>query len=103
MLWDYLTLMMTNWKGDVVMMGDFNEVRKKVERFGLVFNAQGTDAFNWFISNAGLEEVPLEVEKLQALEAAQKAKIKWAIEGDENLKYYHGVLNKKRSQLAIRG
>ncbi|GKE68596.1 RNA-directed DNA polymerase, eukaryota, reverse transcriptase zinc-binding domain protein, partial [Tanacetum coccineum] len=34
---------------------------------------------------------------------AQKAKIKWAIEGDEKLKYYHGVLNKKRNQLAIRG
>ncbi|GJU68981.1 RNA-directed DNA polymerase, eukaryota [Tanacetum coccineum] len=31
------------------------------------------------------------------MEVAQKAKIKWAIEGDEN------ILNKKRSQLAIRG
>ncbi|GJV62951.1 hypothetical protein Tco_1473779 [Tanacetum coccineum] len=39
--------------------------------------------------------------KLDAMELAQKAKIKWAIEGDENLKYYHGVLNKKRNQLAI--
>ncbi|GJX23046.1 RNA-directed DNA polymerase, eukaryota, reverse transcriptase zinc-binding domain protein [Tanacetum coccineum] len=29
------------------------------------------------------------LEKLQSLEAAQKAKIKWAIEGDENSKYYH--------------
>nr|GEZ40950.1 RNA-directed DNA polymerase, eukaryota, reverse transcriptase zinc-binding domain protein [Tanacetum cinerariifolium] len=31
-----------------------------------------------------------ELEKLQSLEAAQKEKIKWAIEGDENSKYYHG-------------
>ncbi|GKE83371.1 RNA-directed DNA polymerase, eukaryota, reverse transcriptase zinc-binding domain protein, partial [Tanacetum coccineum] len=44
-----------------------------------------------------------ELENLQSLEAAQKSKIKWAIEGDENSKYYHGILNKKRSQLAIRG
>ncbi|GKF37124.1 hypothetical protein Tco_0113882 [Tanacetum coccineum] len=44
-----------------------------------------------------------DLEKLQSLEAAQRAKIKWAIEGDENSKYYHGNLNKKRSQLAIRG
>ena len=44
-----------------------------------------------------------ELEKLQSMEAAQKAKIKWAIEGDENSKYYHGILNKKRSQLSIRG
>nr|GEX74333.1 RNA-directed DNA polymerase, eukaryota, reverse transcriptase zinc-binding domain protein [Tanacetum cinerariifolium] len=43
-----------------------------------------------------------EVEKKNSLEAAQKAKIKWAIEGDENSKYYHGVINKKRNQLSIR-
>ncbi|GJX98280.1 RNA-directed DNA polymerase, eukaryota [Tanacetum coccineum] len=246
------------WERDVVVMGDFNEVRKKEERFGSLFNVQGVDAFNLFISNTGLEEVSLrgclytwchksatkmskldrfliskrlmnscpyisaitldryvsdhrpilmreshhdygpvpfrffhywfeikgfdklvedswneanamesnamtklmqklkfskgkihlwntrnttssyrilkteladldliidkgdgdeevinkrtnvvrslqELEKLQSLEAAQKAKIKWAIEGDENSKYYHGILNKKRSQLAIRG
>ncbi|GJR65771.1 RNA-directed DNA polymerase, eukaryota [Tanacetum coccineum] len=44
-----------------------------------------------------------ELEKLKSMEAAQKAKIKWAIEGDENSKYYHGILNKKRNQLSIRG
>ncbi|GKF78852.1 hypothetical protein Tco_0234420, partial [Tanacetum coccineum] len=44
-----------------------------------------------------------ELEKLQSVKVAQKAKIKWVIEGDENSKYYHGILNKKRSQLAIRG
>ncbi|GJV61055.1 RNA-directed DNA polymerase, eukaryota [Tanacetum coccineum] len=189
MLWDYLTLVIANWKGGVVMMGDFNEVHKKEERFGSNFNVQRADAFNFFISNAGLEEVPsggysftwcrksaskmskldrflifenlmntypnisaitldrylsdhrpillreskfdygpipfrffnywFEVEgfdkfveetwteapldKLQALEAAQKAKIKWAIEEDENSKYYHGILNKKRNQLTSRG
>nr|GEV68330.1 RNA-directed DNA polymerase, eukaryota [Tanacetum cinerariifolium] len=32
-----------------------------------------------------------------------KAKIKWSIEGDENFSFYHGVLNKKQSQLNIRG
>nr|GEX14054.1 RNA-directed DNA polymerase, eukaryota, reverse transcriptase zinc-binding domain protein [Tanacetum cinerariifolium] len=44
-----------------------------------------------------------EVDKADNMEAAQKAKIKCAIEGDENTKYYHGILNKKRNQLAIRG
>nr|GEX41610.1 RNA-directed DNA polymerase, eukaryota [Tanacetum cinerariifolium] len=44
-----------------------------------------------------------EVEKVDAMKVAQKAKIKWSIEGDENSKYYHGVLNKKRGRLTIRG
>lgn len=34
---------------------------------------------------------------------AQKDKIKWVIEGDKNSKFFHGVLNKKRKYLAIRG
>nr|GFC25490.1 RNA-directed DNA polymerase, eukaryota [Tanacetum cinerariifolium] len=36
-------------------------------------------------------------------DVAQKAKIRWAIEGDENSKFFHGVINKRRSHLAIRG
>ncbi|GJW32292.1 hypothetical protein Tco_0052324 [Tanacetum coccineum] len=28
---------------------------------------------------------------------------RWSIEGDENTKYFHGILNKKRSKLSIRG
>ncbi|GJX70697.1 RNA-directed DNA polymerase, eukaryota, reverse transcriptase zinc-binding domain protein [Tanacetum coccineum] len=261
MLWDYLLSVICNWNGEVVMMGDFNEVRDCSERFGSVFNKQGAEVFNNFIANAGLVEVPLggcsftwchrsakkmskldrflisdnlmcvcptissisldrylsdhrpilmreiycdygpspfkfyhywfvidgfdklvedswkeanicenndyikfmkklrffkekirkwnclykerkncgmrnlkielnsldsaidrgdgtdsvtnrrmevvrliqEMEKAENLEVAQKAKIKWAIEGDENSKYYHGVLNKKRGRLAIRG
>ncbi|GJY17101.1 RNA-directed DNA polymerase, eukaryota [Tanacetum coccineum] len=259
-LWDYLCHVIDNWKGSVIIMGDFNEVRNKNERFGTIFNVHGANAFNYFISMTNLEEVPLggcfftrchrsaskvskldrflmsesllsecpnlsaitldrflsdhrpillresthdygpipfrffhywlemegfenfvnevwreapvdnsnaminmmnklkylkkkirvwngmrqspktqkhvlkqeladlemiidkgdassdtlhkraevvksiqEVDKLCAMEASQKAKIKWAIEGDENSKYYHGILNKKRNQLSIRG
>nr|GEZ29876.1 putative RNA-directed DNA polymerase, eukaryota, reverse transcriptase zinc-binding domain protein [Tanacetum cinerariifolium] len=44
-----------------------------------------------------------DLEKLEATEIAQKAKIKWSIEGDENSIFFHGILNKKRNQHAIRG
>ncbi|GKE18935.1 RNA-directed DNA polymerase, eukaryota [Tanacetum coccineum] len=44
-----------------------------------------------------------ELEKIESLEIAQKVKIKWSIEGDEYSKYFHGILNKKRNQLAICG
>nr|GFD08683.1 RNA-directed DNA polymerase, eukaryota [Tanacetum cinerariifolium] len=40
---------------------------------------------------------------MELKDAAQKSRVNWAIEGDENLKFFHGVINKRRSQLAIRG
>nr|GEX16358.1 RNA-directed DNA polymerase, eukaryota [Tanacetum cinerariifolium] len=39
---------------------------------------------------------------MEARDYVQKPKIKWAIEGDENLKFFHGIINKKHSQLSIR-
>nr|GEX45471.1 RNA-directed DNA polymerase, eukaryota [Tanacetum cinerariifolium] len=44
-----------------------------------------------------------DINLIEANELAQKSKIKWAIEGDENTKVFHGIINKKRSQLLIRG
>nr|GEV05557.1 RNA-directed DNA polymerase, eukaryota [Tanacetum cinerariifolium] len=44
-----------------------------------------------------------EVNSRLSHDLAQKAKVRWSIEGDENSKYFHEILNKKRSQLAIRG
>ncbi|GJY65385.1 RNA-directed DNA polymerase, eukaryota, partial [Tanacetum coccineum] len=44
-----------------------------------------------------------EINSKNASELSQKAKIHWSIEGDENSKYFHGILNKRRSQLVIRG
>nr|GFA75759.1 RNA-directed DNA polymerase, eukaryota, reverse transcriptase zinc-binding domain protein [Tanacetum cinerariifolium] len=43
------------------------------------------------------------INQMESKEYIQKSKIKWAIEGDENSKCFHGLINKKRSQLAIRG
>ncbi|GJX92507.1 RNA-directed DNA polymerase, eukaryota, reverse transcriptase zinc-binding domain protein [Tanacetum coccineum] len=214
-LWEYITHIIDTWDGECIILGDFNEVRSKQERFGTIFNETAANAFNHFISTAGLIDLPLEgysftwgyqigqenehlsdhrpiimrevvtdygpspfrvyhswfhkkgfdklikdswsysssndsnkiillKKKLQALKAsikewckddiknalmihafyqarlsdldmlfdngalkhenlAQKAKVRWAIEGDENSKYFHGIINKKRSQLAIRG
>ena len=44
-----------------------------------------------------------DLECVEAMDLAQKAKIRWGIEGDENTKFFHGILKKKRRQLAIRG
>ncbi|GKE14852.1 hypothetical protein Tco_1422429 [Tanacetum coccineum] len=44
-----------------------------------------------------------DIKQMEARDNIQKSKIKWAIEGDENSKFFHGIINKKRSQMSIRG
>ena len=36
------------------------------------------------------------LEKIELLDLAQKAKVRWCVEGDENSTFYHGVLNRRR-------
>ncbi|GJR43183.1 RNA-directed DNA polymerase, eukaryota [Tanacetum coccineum] len=59
MLWDYLAHVSNQWVGKLVMMGDFNEVKYKSDRYGSNFNAHDAEIFNSFIYNAGLDEVLL--------------------------------------------
>nr|GEW42000.1 RNA-directed DNA polymerase, eukaryota, reverse transcriptase zinc-binding domain protein [Tanacetum cinerariifolium] len=59
MLWDYMVHTINQWDGEVIIVGDFNKVRNKSDRFCSIFNGQGADEFNSFIANSGLEEVPL--------------------------------------------
>nr|GFA99957.1 RNA-directed DNA polymerase, eukaryota, reverse transcriptase zinc-binding domain protein [Tanacetum cinerariifolium] len=126
MLWSYLNHVIERWNGETILMGDFNEVRYKEERFGTIYNNHNALAFNSFISSSGLEDVRLRgatslvpnrlwvrdkkesasMKKSQlkeATEIAQKVKINWSIEGNENSKFFHGMLNKKRNQHAISG
>nr|GEV80527.1 RNA-directed DNA polymerase, eukaryota, reverse transcriptase zinc-binding domain protein [Tanacetum cinerariifolium] len=177
------------WKGEVVIMGDFNDVRCISNRLGSVFNARGAQMFSSFIVDSGLVEINLggchytwchkfatkirkennamrylmgkfkhlkrkfqewnvlnkvrdnrdkdqyirdlvdidgiidcgkgreedvtkrakiinkiqKIDELKSNELAQKIKIKWAIEEDENSCFFHGMLNKKRTNTCIRG
>nr|GEZ11567.1 hypothetical protein [Tanacetum cinerariifolium] len=183
-LWDYMSVLLSRWNGEVIMMGDFNEVRSRDKRRGSWFNPSSARIFNQFISSSGLVDIKREgytftwshpsatkmskldrflvsddfyhswfsfdgfddmVERTwrsfshsdgneidkeldqgvvsdvnlrrrldlnsqlhdinikEATDSFQKSKVRWAIEGYENSKFFHGIINKKRSQLAIRG
>nr|GEY57212.1 RNA-directed DNA polymerase, eukaryota [Tanacetum cinerariifolium] len=60
LMWSYITGLLSRWKGEVLVTGDFNEVCFERERLGSVFNVRGANEFNSFISNAGLVEIQLE-------------------------------------------
>ncbi|GKD37601.1 hypothetical protein Tco_1257808 [Tanacetum coccineum] len=44
-----------------------------------------------------------QLDSLESMERAQKVKIKWAVEGDENTGFFHGIINKRRNIQSIRG
>nr|GEY88189.1 RNA-directed DNA polymerase, eukaryota [Tanacetum cinerariifolium] len=44
-----------------------------------------------------------DVNSIKALDIAQKAKVRWSIEEDENFIYSHGILNKKDPYLQLMG
>ncbi|GJZ43728.1 RNA-directed DNA polymerase, eukaryota [Tanacetum coccineum] len=206
LLWNYLSSLIIRWKGECLVMGDFNEVRSIDERWGSTFNKQGADLFNSFISSSGLIDIQMEgysftwaypsvskmnlpgfdemilsswasfnlddsnamirfkkklkllkveirkwtkdfkekqegqsrdlnlklrdidktldqggvtddlllsrmelmkqiqdIHKSKHRDSMQKAKVRWAIEGDENSKYFHAIINKKRANLSVKG
>ncbi|GJS99975.1 hypothetical protein Tco_0821145 [Tanacetum coccineum] len=44
-----------------------------------------------------------DLEKLEALDLVQKARVKWDGEGDENTKFFHGLINSRRKSQSIQG
>nr|GEY79406.1 RNA-directed DNA polymerase, eukaryota [Tanacetum cinerariifolium] len=59
-LWEYISLLISRWDGETILMGDFNEVRSSDEQLGLVFNLSSARAFNSFILVSRLVDVKME-------------------------------------------
>nr|GEV22396.1 RNA-directed DNA polymerase, eukaryota [Tanacetum cinerariifolium] len=59
-LWDYISGLINRWKGETIVLGDFNVVRFEEERFDSFFNKSCARAFNQFISSSGLLEDKME-------------------------------------------
>nr|GEY90439.1 RNA-directed DNA polymerase, eukaryota [Tanacetum cinerariifolium] len=84
MLWDYLSLVMSKWEGEVVIMGYFNEEKSQKSKRSLLAELADCDAIidkgegenNVLNRRTEVVNLLLEVEKKNSLEAAQKEKIK---------------------------
>nr|GEX33925.1 hypothetical protein [Tanacetum cinerariifolium] len=206
-LWSFISGIIDRWNGEVIIMGDFNEVRFAYERYGSFLHPLNAAEFNAFIASSNLINIPLggysytwtdkyasKMSKLDRflvsqgtmdlfpnlsglvlhrnisdhmpillkevlidygptpfrlfhswfsdkdfdavidqrinngtslpddlanqssassellsidiqadMDAAQRSKVTWAIEGDENTKFFRGIINKRRRHLAIKG
>nr|GFC38034.1 RNA-directed DNA polymerase, eukaryota [Tanacetum cinerariifolium] len=60
LLWDYVSTLIDRWNGEVVVLGDFNEVRNIDERRGFCFNPTSARVFDQFISASSLVDVKME-------------------------------------------
>ncbi|GJZ93984.1 RNA-directed DNA polymerase, eukaryota [Tanacetum coccineum] len=90
----------TTWKSlNIVEPNGLIRLKKKLQALKIVIMAWSKEANKRITLLNDLQEL----NNRNAMEISQKAKIRWSIEGDENSKYFHGIMNKKRSQLAIRG
>nr|GFB88807.1 RNA-directed DNA polymerase, eukaryota [Tanacetum cinerariifolium] len=74
---------------------ELREIDKKMDR-GEVDEATVLRRFKLKNNLIGIND-------MEAKDNSQKSKVKWTIEGDENSKFFHGIIKKRRSQLAIRG
>ncbi|GJY80071.1 putative RNA-directed DNA polymerase, eukaryota, reverse transcriptase zinc-binding domain protein [Tanacetum coccineum] len=43
------------------------------------------------------------IDKLESMDLLQKDRIRWDVEGDENFKFFHGIINSKRHTQTIQG
>nr|GEW19171.1 RNA-directed DNA polymerase, eukaryota, reverse transcriptase zinc-binding domain protein [Tanacetum cinerariifolium] len=58
-LWNYMLETLNRWHSEVILMGDFNEVRFTSKRHGSYFHSLNATEFNMFIANSQLIDIPL--------------------------------------------
>nr|GEY53360.1 RNA-directed DNA polymerase, eukaryota, nucleotide-binding alpha-beta plait domain protein [Tanacetum cinerariifolium] len=90
----------TTWKSlNIFEPNGLIRLKKKLQALKIAIKAWSKEANKRITRLNDLQEL----NNRNAIEISQKDKIRWSIEGEENSKYFHGIMNKKRSQLAIRG
>ncbi|GKD84144.1 putative RNA-directed DNA polymerase, eukaryota, reverse transcriptase zinc-binding domain protein [Tanacetum coccineum] len=92
------------WRTSIVPNNDnlLADLKRKVELFDLKAKDYGLNDLDIEERLLALKQLE-DVECLKRLDLMKKAKIKWAIKGDENLKLFHGIVNNKLSRSRING
>ncbi|GKC86762.1 hypothetical protein Tco_1147411, partial [Tanacetum coccineum] len=78
------------------------EIKSKLQDIDKLIDQGGVND-DLLISRNNLMKQLQVIKSTEDCDRVQKAKIQWAIEGDENSKFYHGIINRKRANLSIKG
>ncbi|GKA36061.1 putative RNA-directed DNA polymerase, eukaryota, reverse transcriptase zinc-binding domain protein [Tanacetum coccineum] len=93
-------LVINKWSNDGIV--DSNEHQARLSFIDAKVD-QGCASKEDFIHRKDSLKILGELDHLEIKDLAQKAKLKWALESDENSGFFHNTLKKKRRHLAIKG
>nr|GEZ01302.1 RNA-directed DNA polymerase, eukaryota [Tanacetum cinerariifolium] len=78
------------------------EIKSKLQAIDKLIDQGGVNDDLLLSRNDLMKQLQV-IKSTEDCDRVQKAKIQWAIEGDENSKFYHGIINRKRANLSIKG
>ncbi|GJX57117.1 RNA-directed DNA polymerase, eukaryota [Tanacetum coccineum] len=78
------------------------DIKAKLKAIDITLD-QGGVSDDVLLSRMDLMKQLQDIKSSDVRDQLQKAKVQWAIEGDENSKFFHGIINRKRANLAIKG
>ncbi|GJW92885.1 RNA-directed DNA polymerase, eukaryota [Tanacetum coccineum] len=79
-----------------------NDLKDKLSEIDKVLD-QGGVSDDILLARTECKNALLESKAADSRDYLQKAKIQWAVEGDENSKFFHGIVNRKRANLTVKG
>nr|GEV07216.1 RNA-directed DNA polymerase, eukaryota [Tanacetum cinerariifolium] len=82
--------------------GHIEEIKSKLKNIDKMVD-QGMVTNDILLSIMDLMKQLHDVQSSNNRDVVQKAKVRWAIEGDENSKYFHAIINRKRAHLSVKG
>ncbi|GKB14046.1 hypothetical protein Tco_0847969 [Tanacetum coccineum] len=94
------TLVVDTWKNDGIVHA--NDHSQRLAQIDVKID-QGCATDLDLLNRSKAIRILDDLNRLEAKDLAQKARIKWALDGDENSSFFHATLRKKRRQQAIKG
>nr|GFA21456.1 RNA-directed DNA polymerase, eukaryota [Tanacetum cinerariifolium] len=95
-------MILDTWNGLSFVDSNHMDIRVKLHPIDIELEKGGSNE-DILLARMDLLKRLNDFQSSEARDRIQKAKIQWAIEGDENSKFFHGVINRKRANLALKG